>query len=265
MIPKIFHMICISPMVLEFRHFLSVISIYHYVKPEIIYLYADIEQSDNKYWNILKNYVKVIIITPPKFWRGKEIKHPQYQADIIRLEKLLEMGGIYIDIDNYIINSIDHLLDNDLVMTVVTKDDINNINWNDVDSMSNSIIFAKPNNLFLKTWYDQMHNFMYDKYPWSYHAVCLPRDIMKNNTEYRNKVTFLNWDKTFAVMGWWYKVLPVLDEIDNSYCMDGKLGIIFYQTIQSDLLNNYINEGKIREQKNVFSKIMYPLLSYIVE
>ena len=272
-IPKIFHFIRISPMKFKIYHYLAIMSTYVINKPEKIYVYVDEEPQNNIYWESIKQYITIEKIIPPKIFRGVIIDPPQYQADIIRLEKLLERGGIYLDIDNLTLSSFENLLDNHFVMggspQKNTPENLENKDFFDkdcidkMDAISNSIIMAIPNHPFIKEWYDKIHLYINDKYPWAYHAVCLPRDILKENKEYFETVKIMNWMKYFCPEGMWKDDPYIFKE--NEYINDNKQNkinelnnfytLVFYQTLFQDKYLKKLDYFNVKYSNNIFSSI----------
>ena len=70
-----------------------------------IIIYNNIEPIGNKYWENIIKYpsVKIEKLIPPSSFDGFDLKHFQYKADVVRIEKLYEHGGIYLDIDMLIL------------------------------------------------------------------------------------------------------------------------------------------------------------------
>lgn len=179
-IPNIFHFINIGPREFNMLHFLSIYSAYHYNKPEKIYVYCDHVQENNIYYEILKDIVTYEFIDVPNSINNIPLNSYQYKADIIRMNKLIEKGGVYMDLDVISLKPIDKFLNYNIVMGSELSDDPNSTNINDFYSISNAIILAEPNNDFMKEWLKQIPDNIIDK-PWAYHAVCLPKEILTNN------------------------------------------------------------------------------------
>lgn len=119
---------------------------------------------------------------------SKSIDHHAHRSDVLRLEILLQHGGIYLDTDALAFRSFDHLLNlSDVVMA--NQDD-------DKKSTGNSIILAKKNSMFLKRWYDAYQSF--DSNCWACHSVLLPGQLA---SLYPNEIQLLP-AQTFYKPGW---------------------------------------------------------------
>jgi len=250
MIPKIIHFICIKPMRFSFIHYLAVMSAKEKITPDIIYMYYDSHQEDNIYWEIIKKYVVFEQIDPPKIFRGKPIKYPQYMADIIRLEKLLKYGGIYLDLDILTLKSFDNFLLNNCVLTARPSAAVND--HSKLEETQNSIIMTAPNHPFIQKWYDVLDKYIGEGYEWSYHAVCLPPIILKED---KYDVTLLDCDGNF---------MPFLWDIDNPYIFDDSQNekishldnyytIMFFQTLVFDKYLKKLDPGYFLNHNNLFT------------
>lgn len=96
-----------------------------------------------------------------------EISWPQYVSDVMRLQILLEHGGIYMDTD--IINLRPFTPIDDCVLTFC---------WETLDcnSICNAMMISPKGNKFIKTWLDRMPAAM--SHPtWAYGGVVLPYEM----------------------------------------------------------------------------------------
>lgn len=185
-IPNIIHFINLGPRTLSMLHFISIYSAHLINKPDKIYVYCDQEHSNNDiYWDILvkKNIITAEIVANTEYHKGIYLDSYQYRADVLRLEKLVERGGIYMDLDILSLKPLTPYLNNcELVMGIESSKEPDAINLDEVNSITNAVIMAKPDNAFLKDWYDQLADNLFDK-PWAYHAVALPKEILQNNKD----------------------------------------------------------------------------------
>ncbi len=253
-IPKIFHFVCITPMKFELYHYLAIVSTHFTNSPEKIYVYVDSEPRNNFLWESVRQYVTIERITVHKQFRGVEILHPQYQADIIRLEKLIQRGGVYLDIDTFVLKSFDDdlllLSDHETVMGGDIVDD-------KIETLSNAIILSVPNSAFLQLWYDTMDKYMYNGYPWAYHAVCLPKNILAQRQDLHDKVKVLSWNSYFRPFGWKIKVPFIFDNNrkDEISKLDAYYTVVFYQTIVYDKYLKNLTVDYFNKNDNIFTTL----------
>ena len=96
-------------------HNIAIKSAHNIIKPDKIFLYCKYEPENNKYWNEIKSIVEIVKVEPVSEIFGNQIEHCAHKTDILRLEKLIEIGGIYLDCDTICINSFDNLLNNNFL------------------------------------------------------------------------------------------------------------------------------------------------------
>ena len=116
-IPNIIHFVFgLKPQKDEFLfvYYLSILSAYIVNKPDNIFFYYYYEPY-GEWWDRLKEKIPVIIferVELPTHIGKKEIKHFAHKADWIRMNKLYEKGGVYMDIDTISVQSYKSLLKN---------------------------------------------------------------------------------------------------------------------------------------------------------
>lgn len=186
-IPNILHFINIGPREFNLLHFLSIISAYAHNKPLQVFIYCDHEQEDNIYWEILKNILTVIKVKSPDEYKGVKLDSYHYKADIIRMQKLIEKGGIYLDLDVLSLKPLTGFLNKNIILGAEAADDPDTQDLDKFKSITNAVIITEPNNEFMKYWFDEMPKNINGK-PWAYHAVCLPQILLQENQKYKSNV-----------------------------------------------------------------------------
>ncbi|CAF0759123.1 unnamed protein product [Rotaria sordida] len=108
---------------------------------------------------------------------NKSVDHHAHRGDIMRLEVLIEYGGIYLDSDVLTLRSFDPLLNlNDVIMA----------HQDDGIKVCNAVILAKKDATFLKRLYDAYQSF--NENCWDCHSVKLPGQLA---SIYPNDITVL--------------------------------------------------------------------------
>lgn len=240
-IPNIIHFIYFGYTDFLPIHYASIKSAITVHKPKKVYIYNSIEPTNNKYWNDIVKHVEVVKVTPPEEFNNIKLEKFQYKADIFRLQKLIEMGGIYMDIDVISLKPFNDLLHESLVLGVESADNPNTIDLNEIKSISNAVILAEKNHPFLVEWLKQTGDNLENK-PWAYHAVNLPLELTKQQDwhyqllprksfmpfDFRDEFIFSN-DKN------------QLEKINDSYTMH------LWETIWWDKLNNIDNNSLLHD------------------
>jgi mannosyltransferase OCH1-like enzyme len=184
----------------RFYHFISILSAYKFIKPEVIYFWYDFIPQGNL-WKDIRRRVPIIQTkhrpAPTHIYYRSLSRYDQHQSDIVRLEAVMEYGGIYMDLDVVALKSFDPLLKYDTTMGYETS-----------DGLCNGIIISKPNAPFLRLWHLEYANF--DDNSWAYHSVQLPAVLAKTypgliHTE-ENTLNRPNWLETewLYEKGKWY-------------------------------------------------------------
>ena len=149
-----------------FTYYLAVYSAWVMNKPDKIYFYYHYKPY-GKWFNELKNIPNIIFeyVDIPTHIGRKPLKKVAHKADIIRMNKLIERGGVYMDIDTISAKSYHHLLNNEVVLGKEGNYGI-----------CNAIMMTIPNSRFFKLWMDQYEEeFISDG--WAEASVIFPKKL----------------------------------------------------------------------------------------
>ncbi len=184
MIPKILHY-CFG-MAPDFGgkpwsliHYVGVRSAIRHIKPNEVRFYYEYEPT-GPWWELTKPIVTPIKIDAPREIFGRPVTHPAHRAGVVRLQKLIEHGGIYLDADVVVHRSFDDLLSNSAVLGREGEDGT---------SSADAIILAEPQAPFLLRWIDEYRSFRGDEGYWSEHAVQVPAQLAK---QFPDEITMLS-------------------------------------------------------------------------
>ncbi len=102
-IPNIIHFVFVNETFLEpflFYHYLAIYSAYLVNKPDKIYFYHKALPFGENWEKLLEipNLILEEVDIPSKL-KEKPLLNYAHKADVIRLEKLYERGGVYMDMD----------------------------------------------------------------------------------------------------------------------------------------------------------------------
>lgn len=140
------------------------------IKPDQVRFYYEYEPT-GPWWQLSRKLVTPIQIKAPREVHGRPLLHVAHRADVVRLQKLVEFGGIYLDADVLVQHSFDDLLNESAVLG---REGIE-----DDTRMANAVILAEPNAPFLVRWLDHYRSFRStgrDEY-WNEHSVKLPAQL----------------------------------------------------------------------------------------
>ncbi|XP_046377577.2 uncharacterized protein LOC124149812 [Haliotis rufescens] len=176
-----------------FHHFVCLQSIHRFVKPKYILFWFD-RRPEGGYWDqAAERFPEIVLVykAPPTTIMGQPVKVPEHQSDIVRLEALMEYGGIYMDLDVIVLKSLSPLQSYDMTMGYETP-----------DGLCNGVMVARPWADFLKIWYKDYKTL--DDSVWGYHSVLLPAKLALKypnliNTEFRS-MNHPNPGESFALL-----------------------------------------------------------------
>jgi hypothetical protein len=240
LVPKIVHFTWYSrsdnKRSLRFHHYISVLAALTFIQPDkIMFWYERTPEGDwwNKIKGIMENKTKLEMIQKdgPKSIYDNPINTEEHMSDLVRLEALINHGGIYMDLDVITLRPLDDLLKHDVT-----------IGYEKSDYLCNGFMMAKPKAPFLKLWWAEYVTF--DDKQWNYHSVKLPGILAKNypdlvhtewdtidrpNWEERrliyNAGVKYDWSKNYA-MHLWYRFYNKDHNPDDIKTLDSTLGEI---------------------------------------
>ncbi|XP_077996526.1 uncharacterized protein LOC144449826 [Glandiceps talaboti] len=169
-VPNIAHYTWFGDREFRFDHFISVLSAYRIMKADKIMFHTDYEPH-GRYWNEAKTTIPILEVVfreAPKLILGNSLTNNAHKSDVARLEILMEHGGIYMDLDVIVVQSLDSLRYYDFVLGRETYRGLNN-----------GIIVASKKSLFLKLFYEGYH--IYQGKCWNCDSILFPNELAKIN------------------------------------------------------------------------------------
>ena len=145
MVPNILHYVHLSQggRAWKLHHYLSVKSAAKRSGVNKIYLWVD-QEPVGEWWDKTRELVEINVIEPPTEIFNKPITQQAHKSDVIRLQVLIEHGGIYVDTDTIFVKSFESLLDNKFVL--------GQQNINGSEGLCPAVILSEPNSVFGQRW-----------------------------------------------------------------------------------------------------------------
>ena len=172
-IPNVVHYVWYFKNEMKFYMFLSMISIIRYVRPCLILFHGEYLPF-GMYWDyIIRIYPNILHVKRPRplYIFGTKIHHHEHSGDIMRMEALMELGGIYFDTDVIVLRDLEPLREFDMTLCRQAS-----------GFMLNSFIMAKKNATFLILWMDGYRkDYKNDSYV--YNSMWYNNDLAKNRTD----------------------------------------------------------------------------------
>ena len=193
-IPNIIHFVFVNESFdepFQFYHYLAIYSAYLVNKPDKILFYHKALPFGENWEKVLEipNLILEEVDIPTKL-KEKPLLNNAHKADIIRLEKLYERGGVYMDMDTISVTPYKHLLYNQMVMG----------KQKNYAGLCNAIMMATPRCEFIKIWQEKYEEHFKPR-GWNESSIRLPY-ILAN--KYPHLITvlppecffLLNWNET---------------------------------------------------------------------
>ena len=137
---------------LSFMDYMSMMSVYKFLKPEKIFIHA-YDDIVGKYWQLIQKWKGTSLIVnkvrPLANIGGKSVEYEAHKADYIRLVALLKFGGIISDFDVIIINGTKIREMQKLSECIISKEE---------DYLNIGFVSCIKNSMFVKRWIDSYHS-----------------------------------------------------------------------------------------------------------
>ena len=174
-----------SSVSLTFMEYMSMMSVHKLLRPEriLIHSYTSITGT---YWDLVQKWrdvsVEVNRIKHVEVIDGKEVNYLSHQADYIKLQALLEFGGVISDFDVVILKG-------DKIKFLQGKSEC-------ILSEENTYVnagFAScvKNSSYIRDWLDT-YNHDYHPSEWMYNAGLRPKQILTENQKFYSKICLVD-------------------------------------------------------------------------
>lgn len=189
-IPSLFHFVYgLKPQTEPFHliHYLCIASCIEINRPEQVYFYYHFEPH-GRYWDLIKEKLTCVCVSLDPFVssftyedQGIQLFDYAHHADFIRLDRILQNGGVYADIDTIFVNPIpEHLYMQPFVLGK-EPDIICQTTGQQKPSLCNAFIMAEKDARFGRLWLTQMKE-AFDG-TWSNHSTVLPSRLSRQYPE----------------------------------------------------------------------------------
>ena len=188
MIPNIVHFVYINERPWKLHHYLSVKSAFR-LKPESVNIWLD-KEPEGEWWELTKPLVNLNFVEAPTEIFGIPITQPAHKSDVIRLQVLLEQGGIYADTDTIFIKPFNDILNNKFVL--------GQQGINGCEGLCPAIILSEKNSTFGQQWLTGFKDYFKGGPPgsdtWCTHSVQYPQLLSQ---QIPNEITILGHETFF--------------------------------------------------------------------
>jgi FkbM family methyltransferase len=189
MIPNRFHFVFLpkTRQPLHLVHYLCLSSCLAINRPEAVYFYY-LHEPRGRYWELLKDRLIPVKVEPVHFidnfqYADRAVAKYRYAhaADFVRLERLLDTGGVYADLDTLFVNPIPPALWRQPFVLGREADVADPATGVARRSLCNALIMAERNARFGRLWQEgQLAAF---DGTWSAHSTLLPQQLSEQHPE----------------------------------------------------------------------------------
>ena len=171
------------PMYKKFHlmHYICIKSAIEVNNPDEVNIYCN-QEPTGEWWKEIRDEVNVVMVEPPKEIFGKPITELAHMSDVIRLQVLLEEGGIYTDMDTISVKPYGDLLNNKFVLGVQGNEFGGN------DGLCPAVIMSEKDSEFGKQWLMGFNDTFKGGPPgsdtWCTHSVQYPSWLAKKIPEH---------------------------------------------------------------------------------
>ena len=175
MIPNIAHFVWFDLQKEDFPfvYYVAVLSCRVVNNPDKIYLYYHHEPKGN-WWKKIKEICETVFVEVPTHIGSKELKKIEHKADVLRIMKLKEIGGVYLDMDTICVKPYAHLLHNRFVIGNEVTESGKNM------GLCNAIMMTEPNGSFIVDWFNQYEQH-FEPDGWQEASTVLPLNLSKQH------------------------------------------------------------------------------------
>lgn len=228
-------------------HYACVKSAVEKIKPEKTYLYYEFEPT-GPWWELTKPLVDLVKINAPREIFGRPLNNVAHRADVVRLEKLIKHGGIYLDCDVLVHRDFDELLNNSFVISQ------EGVDATQISSLSNAALLAEPSAPFAKRWHQEYRSFRGEN--WTEHSTELPLKLAKS---FPREVTVLSYS-AFCWPLWHESHLQKIYEPDQARIVNDAYGNHLWETVAWERYLENLTPRRVRETASNFSDWVRPLI-----
>jgi predicted O-linked N-acetylglucosamine transferase (SPINDLY family) len=156
-----------------FVYYVAVLSCKVVNNPDKIYMYYHHEPRGH-WWKKTKALCEPVFVDVPTHIGSKELKKTAHKSDVLRMMKLKEIGGIYLDMDTICVKPYAHLLHNTFVIGNEVTESGKNM------GLCNAIMMTEPNGAFIVDWFNHYEQH-FEPDGWQEASTFLPMNLSKRH------------------------------------------------------------------------------------
>ncbi|KAJ9090946.1 hypothetical protein QFC20_007776 [Naganishia adeliensis] len=223
------------------------------IRPEKAYFhYHNIPTGP--WWDALVPELSLIRHTQiPSQIMGKELKHFAHKSDVMRLEALLNSGGIYLDIDTFVTRSFEPLMYHPTTLGMEASPDSRRTEL-EPEGLCNGVIIAQNGSEFLKRWRATYETFNSEN--WAGHSVVMPWTLAR---KYPSEVQVLSTRAFFWPLWSGDEIQKVHEKSTHDFSASGQFGYHAWESLAMGYLGG-LSPEKIRSVDSSFNRMVRPYI-----
>jgi hypothetical protein len=259
-IPNIVHFIFFNepprPQPFALYHFLAIESALRWLRPSSLRFYTS-NAPYGPFWERLQGRIEVVHVERPIQVFGRPLGHYAHQADVTRLDVLIEYGGIYLDLDTIVRRSFAPLLNHRAVMGLQKNPDGS-------CGLCNAVILSEARHPFLLEWrqtYQTFRSSGMDEF-WDEHSVRIPLELagvgpFGDRRQQRSDIEILPAEGFFEPSYWPYDLKRLFERVEH---FENSFAHHLWASFSADRYLDRLTPDIIRSVDTTYNLLARPLL-----
>ncbi|WWC90703.1 uncharacterized protein L201_005640 [Kwoniella dendrophila CBS 6074] len=233
---------------LPYYAYLAIRSALLNLQPEKIYFHYKYLPT-GPWWDLIEPHLTLISTQVPNEIYGKSLNHFAHKADVLRLLAMKYSGGIYLDIDIFVIKPFDDLLNFPTTLGMEASPDSRRAAL-DPEGLCNAIIISSPHSPFIERWLSSYETF--DGGIWAHHSVVKPWQLARSHSE---EIQVLNERAFFWPMWHGDEIKKVHEEKEFDFEKTGQYAYHAWESLAMGYLHK-LSPHSIRKNDNSFNRMV---------
>jgi hypothetical protein len=229
-------------------HYVAVKSAYRMLHPSQMFLYYTYEPK-GFWWELAKPMLTLEWLPEITEIFGRPVAHVAHRADVIRLQKLIERGGIYHDLDVVTLRDYPEVWFNEEFVMAQQGDGAH-------FGLCNAIMMSSKQAWFAKLWLEQYQNF--DGGEWDKFSVRLPKYLW---IQYPESIKVLSSRRMFWPLFSKSAIKKVFEQ--DTYKWQDRYDQVAYHAWEKMTYGTYLSTlkaEKVFQQDTAFHRMIRPSL-----
>jgi hypothetical protein len=183
-----------DPDAFAFVHYLSIRAAHkHHAQCRLLFHYH--HEPNGTWWEHARPLVELHRVELPTTIFGRSLRTAAHRSDVLRLQLLIEHGGIYLDLDVIVLRPLAGLLSPSRSSAPFVIGQEGDDAHGGAHGLCNAVLLARPNASFARRWLREYHSFgRGDGDGWSSHSVQRPAELAAAHPD---EVRLLPYDAFF--------------------------------------------------------------------